>query len=269
MNSAPSKCARSKKLERFRVSGRPFVPASVGTIGLHTHADLWTPPPGSGRGSGAGCLAQKRWSSGHSKASRESFSLADPGGEKIQHHPRWRITICCQPRWANYPANWAIKKEPPRITNRIGVRMHRAERRLLQKHLAQNVYEYRGARTRACRVHTRVNARSQDEINSPLSILTTACTLHAADAALTPRRTRPRHPTPPGFQKEFLALVDGLTMRSGLTSQPRTAGQSAKTAEHIMLGEALLFASVQTRGRFSAQSGLGTKTRAKNGVSGK
>jgi len=161
--------------------------------------------------------------------------------------PRWRITICCQPRWANYPANWAIKKRAAaRITNRHWSAHAPSPNAACSKNTWHKTYtEYRGARTRACRVHTRVNARSQDEINLALSILTTACTLHAADAALTPAERAHAIQLLQDSQKEFLALVDGLTDAQWTYKSAPDRWSVGETAEHIMLGEALLFASVQ------------------------
>src|ERR1035438_629778 len=68
---------------------------------------------------------------------------------EIQHHPAL----------ANY--HW------PHITNRHWSAYAPSPNAACSKNACPKTYtEYRSARTRACRVHTRVNARSQHEINS-------------------------------------------------------------------------------------------------------
>jgi hypothetical protein len=78
-----------------------------------------------------------------------------------------------------------------------------------------------------------------------LSILTFACTLHAADAALTPVERVHAIQLLEDSQKEFLGLVGGLTDAQWTFKPAPYRWSVGETAEHIVLAEASLFASLQ------------------------
>jgi hypothetical protein len=78
-----------------------------------------------------------------------------------------------------------------------------------------------------------------------LSILTFACTLQAADAALTPAERAHALQLLEDSQKEFLALTGGLTDAQWTFKPAPERWSVGETAEHIVLAEASLFASVQ------------------------
>jgi hypothetical protein len=78
-----------------------------------------------------------------------------------------------------------------------------------------------------------------------LSILTFACTLHAADAALAPAERAHALQLLQDSQKEFLELTGGLSDAQWTFKPAPERWSVGETAEHIVLAEASLFASVQ------------------------
>jgi hypothetical protein len=78
-----------------------------------------------------------------------------------------------------------------------------------------------------------------------LSILTFSCTLHASDAALTPAERAHAIQLLEDSQKEFLALVDGLSDAQWTYKPAPDRWSVGETAEHIVLAEVYLFGSVQ------------------------
>ncbi len=78
-----------------------------------------------------------------------------------------------------------------------------------------------------------------------LSILLTAGTAHASDAALTPAERAHAIQLLEDSQKEFLALVDGLSEAQWTYKPGPDRWSVGETAEHIVLAEASLFGSVQ------------------------
>jgi DinB superfamily len=78
-----------------------------------------------------------------------------------------------------------------------------------------------------------------------LSILTFACTLHAADAALTPAERAHALQLLQDSQKEFIELTSGLTDAQWTYKPAPERWSVGETAEHIVLAEAALFSSVQ------------------------
>src|SRR5271155_5827945 len=78
-----------------------------------------------------------------------------------------------------------------------------------------------------------------------LSILAVSGSLHASDAALTPAERAHAIQLLEDSRKEFLALVDGLNDAQWAFKPGPDRWSVGETAEHIVLAEALLFASVQ------------------------
>jgi hypothetical protein len=96
-----------------------------------------------------------------------------------------------------------------------------------------------------------------------LSILTAACVLHASDATLTPAERTHAIQLLEDSQKEFLALVDGLSDAQWTYKPGPDRWSVGETAEHIVLAEATLFASVQRAVDSPANPDWETKTRGK------
>jgi hypothetical protein len=78
-----------------------------------------------------------------------------------------------------------------------------------------------------------------------LSILTAACVLHASDATLTPAERTHAIQLLEDSQKEFLAFVDGLSDAQWTYKPGPDRWSVGETAEHIMLADDRLFASVK------------------------
>jgi hypothetical protein len=95
------------------------------------------------------------------------------------------------------------------------------------------------------------------------SILTLAWTLHASDAALTGAERAHAVQLLQDSQKEFLALVDGLSDAQWTCKPAPDRWSVGETTEHIVLAEATLFASVQRAVDSPPNPDWETKTRGK------
>jgi hypothetical protein len=96
-----------------------------------------------------------------------------------------------------------------------------------------------------------------------LSILLTAGAAHASDAAFTPAERAHALQLLEDSQKEFLALVDGLTDAQWTYKPGPDRWSVGETAEHIVLAEASLFGSVLRAVDSPPNPDWETKTRGK------
>lgn len=96
-----------------------------------------------------------------------------------------------------------------------------------------------------------------------LLILAFAGPLHASDAALTPAERAHAIQLLEDSQKEFLALVDGLTDSQWSYKPGPDRWSVGETAEHIMLADDRLFAGVQAALALPPNPDWETKTRGK------
>jgi hypothetical protein len=96
-----------------------------------------------------------------------------------------------------------------------------------------------------------------------LAMTAAAGALHAADATLTPAERAHAIQLLQDSQKEFLALVDGLTDAQWIFKPAPDRWSVGETSEHIVLAEGGLFAGVQRAVAAAPNPDWETKTRGK------